>query len=250
MGNNFNINRMGLLMRRFYLMHRKTYFLGLGAGIIAVAIISTLSMIDESYLEMEMVFGLSSFIFFVGGLVMTSKSYLELSDSNNSGFFLSLPATSLEKVLSHWITTGIIYWVMAIISVWVSVLLSSGIAISLSKEISTFPDLFVVGPELAFQYLIVHSIFFLGAATFKRYPFFKTIIASFVICLAVASAMAGIMYLIMGDAQVSFHGNVDFDPFGLANKEDRMKFLLHSAEAIGALFLLTTSYLKLKEREV
>lgn len=108
------------------------------------------------------------------GFVMTSRSFKELHNPSVTYHYLTLPCSNFERFLSKWLLTAVIFpvalmmlfFAIAGFCYWV-----------LGAPAHYFDFLYDSNWHRFAKYLIVHSIFFMGAIFFKRYAFMKTLLA-------------------------------------------------------------------------
>jgi hypothetical protein len=115
------------------------------------------------------------FVLFVGGLWLTSRSFVDLHDQERSSHFLLLPATNLEKFLGRLLLTTIGYMVGTVLIFYVVSLLVAGFTWLVFGKISViFQPMHKDMVHFLAIYMVYHSIFFLGAVYFKTNNFSKT----------------------------------------------------------------------------
>ena len=138
--------------------------------------------------------GLYLAILYVGGLIVTSKSFNELHHPQKGTAWLVLPASSLEKFASRWllstcicvIGTLIIYFFFSVISEGLNALLFGG----RHPLFQPFDGTVMKGIAL---YFVLQAPFLAGAVTFRKHALSKTLLVfivytfifSFVVILAV-----------------------------------------------------------------
>ncbi|MFW5687338.1 MAG: hypothetical protein ACOCXV_00265 [Bacteroidota bacterium] len=250
--NQFSIQRFGLLMKRYVMFNMKTWFIGMGALAGVLIVISALQVIFSSgTFNISPLVTLGQIVIFVGGFLITSMSYNEIHTPARSQFFLTLPATTGEKLFSHWIITSVIFVVVANILLMVTLLIASAIAnLSLSIPIDVFNPFEKQNLTLMSIYLVVQSVFFLGALYFRKNNFLKTILSLFVIQLIINIFTFLVAYLIIGHEgfqQDMDMANINMTEFASESFPVVMKILFYG---VLAPFCLLVSYFRLKEREV
>lgn len=141
----------------------------------------------------------------LGGFILTSISFNEMINPESRQFYLSLPASNLEKFLSRWLISWIGYAVIVTLGYWVMTLLIMGLTQFFHDY--TFPpfNLFEEENWMYFKiYLVVQSIFLLGAVAFRKFAFFKTVLAFYAILLVFAFACFIVFKLVLIDYQEGF----------------------------------------------
>ncbi len=183
LNNSLNIKRLSQLLKNDLLLHRKMIL------IIActLAVIFTLLPLDVSDT------GAYFLLLYVGGFIITSLAFNDLHDNAKAAIFLTLPCSNLERLVSKWLLTGIIYALSLLILYVVFSALNAGISAWRFGGSFTIVDIFQtdVWFEIG-KYIILQSIILLGAICFKRYTLIKTCLA--LACLAlIISILSGII---------------------------------------------------------
>ena len=243
MNNTFNIKRLSQFILRQASMNFTPFFIGIG-GIFGILLIIAILTAHFNPNDFGNIFPLGMVIFFASGFIFTSGVFSELNSSGKSYSFLTLPVSSLEKIIGSWLLTSpvyiIVYNLLLAIIYFISTI-SAGIETSTESFFGTsFLNIVAI-------YAVLQTIFFLGACAFKNYNFLKTLLSIFlffVILASFAGSLAGILF------QGHFDGvNMDFD-----NDSSLEYFISKTVPSIFwyglAPFLLIVSYFKLKEREV
>ncbi len=250
--NQFSLERFALLIKRYAMFNLKSWLIGFGALAGVLIVVSALSIIfSAGVYRISGMVTLGQIFIFVGGLMITSMAYNEIHTPAKSQFYLTLPATAAEKLFSHWIVTSVIFVLLANVLLSAVLFLTSAIAyMSLSTPIEVFNPFTSENMTLMAIYLVVHSIFFLGALYFRKNNFLKTILSVFVIQTVINIFIVILAYLLIGKEgfQTDMQGfNVGLTQFGTETFPLLMKILFFG---ILGPFCLLVSYFRLKEREV
>ena len=124
------------------------------------------------------------------GIIYSSLAFLELSTKETKIFFLTLPATNFEKWLSKWLHTAILFPLVFVLLYQLFILWTynylAETGITLVWRSLTDP---IVGWSV-FYYIVLQSIFFLGAVSMPKYSFVKTVVVMVLVLL-------GLNYLYM-----------------------------------------------------
>lgn len=185
------------------------------------------------------------FVLFLSGFIFTSRILSELNSPQKSYAFLTLPASTLEKLIGSWLLSSPIFLV-------IYMLLTSFIFwLSLAQAGTTYLFAELFDQEL-FQsiglYLILQTIFFLGAATFRSNNFFKTLLSLFVLFTSLGIFSLIVFYLFFkGEFYGEGEFSVGFSTLGNTLTHQVLAFLIRF---VLPPFLLVVSYFKLKERQV
>lgn len=247
-----NINRLMLMVNRHMIMDSKKYLRGIIGGLVFALLITLLGLVD-GIVHMDTFASITLAAFGIGGVVLTSKIFNEMSDSNSGYQFISLPASNLEKYLSAWIVSYLLYTILAI-----SAMVIGGWVLT---SLSLF-DIKVIGRsfqgrdlwELASAYLFANALFLFGAATFKSHALVKTVLSFGAVILGfflLGLGVFGVMYLLgvaPGDSGVKFHGtgyNIRIESF----LEENLALEVLS-KVIPFAFFHIVGYFKIKEREL
>jgi len=193
-----------------------------------------------------------AFTLYVGGLFFTSRSFHDLVDNRKGHGYLGLPSSALEKYFAKWVVSGPLYFLAVIALVSLAAFLILG-ALSLYQGVGLNMDHVyrVLTGYAIWPYIVIHSIFLLGAIAFRRYNFWKTILMLF----ASGIALSFLMYFIM---RVVFHEYADGWAVTIDNglfpdhhwDFTNLKYLGRVLFALFAIGLSTVGYFKLKEKEV
>ncbi len=130
------------------------------------------SMIDPAYKNLFRNF------LFLGGFIMTSLSFSETMHSKvKQHTWLMLPVHAHEKLITHIIYFGIIYPIVLMLFFFLSSIIIEGInTLSFGRHALIFNILDPVNWKMVLHYLVLQSIFLLGAAYFKSTHFIKTVL--------------------------------------------------------------------------
>lgn len=250
--NQFSVHRFMLLIKRYAIFNTKTLLIGLGAlsGVmIFIALIQT--YVSGGMFNVEALTNTGQTMIFIGGFVLTSMVFKELHAPARSQFYLTLPATTAEKLFSSWIITSVGFVVLANVILSLVLLLSNGLAhIAWSTPISYFNPFTSGNIQIMSVYFVTQSIFFLGAIYFRKNNFLKTILSLFVISFVINIITAGFMYIIFG--QMGMGGEMQSLPpdFILTMESTAPKLARFAFYGIITPLSLLVSYFRLKEREV
>ncbi len=248
--NQFSVQRLFLLIKRHSIMNMKTWLIGFGAlsGVIIVSALLQSFATGNFNIESLSATGIS--FIFIAGYLITSMAYNEIHTPARGQFYLILPATTFEKLLSHWLLTSIVYVLVAhaLLSL---VLIVAGLLSALI--FSTSMDFYNPFTEAGFKnmgvYLVTQSVFFLGALYFRKNNMLKTLLSIFVIIVALGTIAGLFGWIILGEFNQINEENLP--PQGLelftVIIPDIAKILFWG---LTAPFFLIVSYFKLKEREV
>jgi len=241
MNNTFELSRLVNFIKRQALLNIPTLLIGAGA-VFGCLLLITLLVAYFNPDDIQNLVALYLVVLFVSGFIFTSRIFSELNQPSTGYAFLTLPASPLEKLLGSWLVSSPVY--VAVYVLITFIIYTLGCLIARSPE--------MIGPfypEMAHaigSFMVLQTIFFLGAITFRKNNMLKTLFALFVFGVILA-AFTGISVFI------AFEGtwqNEDFPLSSISLFEDASKVLPFLFEVALGPFLLIVSYFKLKEREV
>lgn len=249
----FDINRVKLLLSRQLRLNSSTILIGFGAVIGVISFILSIRVISESNaLSMAGFTGLALPIFFVGGYIFTSTIFSELRTSHRGYLYLTLPASTLEKLVVAWFISSILYIIASIVAFYVINLLLILVGLQTNGapiQLFNFFDIWML--KIYAVYIVTQSIFLLGAIYFRGVNFLKTLLALFVIGVAIAlfSALLTRLIVFPGFGNFQFSNNMPDGIEGFIGDIfiPTVKILFWY---IMAPFFLVVSYYRLKERQV
>ncbi len=171
----------GFGTRLYYLMRRDIYtqwrsaLIAVGAGAAFVVILSMLTLWQGESARFHQV--LFPLLFIPGGYLLASRAFSDLHKKESIQNFLLLPAGSLEKTASRLLFTGPGYILLAAAAYTAASLAAYPLTSLLFKaSIPPFNPLSGEAFGIYGHYLVTHSVFFLGAAWFRKNNFFKTVL--------------------------------------------------------------------------
>jgi hypothetical protein len=191
----FNIKRFGLLLRKDFYTHYKTYLIALGAIFSILFIINISSIVSYHSWNFNSVF--YPLTLFISGFIFTSISFRDLDRDESRISFLTLPASVLEKFMSKLLITSIGYVIVSLALFFifsVAAFLISHLIFGYSHPV--FNPLSKDIGHCIILYMIMQSAFLSGAVYFRGNAFFKTIVSAFVICIIYVIFVALVLYVI------------------------------------------------------
>lgn len=139
----------------------------------------------------------------IGGFILSSLAFHDLSSSLKRVRYLNLPASTLEKFVSMWLLSSVGWIVVFTLCYTLYTLLVNPLGQRIFPQMTFVP--FAPMSEFALDsikcYFILQGIFLVGAAHFKGYVFPKTL---FTLILFI-SLCIGIIYLMMAEIFLSDH---------------------------------------------
>lgn len=241
----FDLTRLGHFIKR-------QLYMNLRAMWVAIAAITGILLVVSgfvAYFNPDDVNNLVPFylvVLFLGGYIFTSMIFNEMHSPQKSYAFLTLPVSAAEKLVGAWLVVAPVYLITAVVSIFILSTVSSWVA----GEPVHLPGLLDEGViKIIGSFLVIQTIFFLGATAFKGNNFLKTLLALFVFFTLMAMFTGGVGYLFFSDSGLRFteqDANLMETKFGFIVKQV-IPFLFWF---VLPLYLLVVSYFKLKERQV
>ncbi len=250
--NQFSAQRFTLLIKRYFVLNYKPWLIGLGAlsGVLLLVSLINAYASGGSF-NFPLITSLGSVFIFIVGFMTTSSVFKEIHTPARGQFFLTLPATTIEKLFSHWFITSIAYILIANIILYLVLLFANGLSNLIWGMQWSFFNPFSIGNlELMGQYIVAHSLFFLGAVYFRKNNFLKTLLSLFALYVFLGIILGLSAWAIFGSGGVLLDGNEINHEMQL-QLESNFKLINRIFFAgIMAPFCLLVSYFKFKEREV
>ena len=243
--NSYNPQRQMLLVRRQLSVSKQTWLIAAGAIFGLLLIISVLvAVFNPADLPEVQGFYLAAFTF--GGLIFTSLIFKELHSPHRSYFFLTLPASTLEKLAGAWLLTSPLYilgfTIVSFIIYFISFLIA-GVPFSLSY--------FYNGGlgEAILSYMVIQTIFLWGAVYFRKNNFLKTLLCLILlgISLGVYAGLLGVLLFEGNSISITPTSHPELIAFMEQGVAPTFQFLFWGV--LGP-YMLVTAYFTLKEREV
>jgi hypothetical protein len=248
----FNITRLGLLLKRHFLVSGRKYLTGIAIGTGVIVMITVATLLFGGTAQISQFNQYALFAYFIGGLIVSSMAFTEINKPETGYQMMTLPASSLEKFVSTWLFTSIIYTILAfvVITLAATLLYLFG-QLGLSIRGDAF-SLHEMGDSFK-QYFVGNIIFLAGAAAFKRNAFFKTML-SFVVVFAFLVIYSLVLVKVFGFTDLA-SGNSSGMGFALNGSSFNGMFSnSESASVIAktflAVFFLVLGFFKFKEREL
>ncbi len=241
MENRFSVPRMLNFMRRQAALNFSSLMIAAGAVFGALLVISLL----VGYFGPQNIPNLINVYlvtFFICGLVFTARIFAELHIPQKSYAWLTLPVSTGEKFWGSWLLSSPVFILLffAVCSFLYFIACITG------NSIDAYTQMFSksVGKAIA-TFVVIQSIFFLGAVYFRNNNFMKTIFALFLIA-TVLSVYSGTLTWLFWNGQGQMNLNINSsDMIGNSGRIISFAFWF----LLGP-FMLLVSYFRLKERQV
>jgi hypothetical protein len=176
--NYFDISRFWLLLKMELFRSRKgvgmTLEIAFGLHFFVGLLLETI--MEENKIIHEYNTGYA-FTLILGGFVLSSLAFSDLSNSLKRYSYLTLPVSTLEKFLCMWLLTTVGWVVLYTILFTIYTLIASAIGHVLFSYMTfqPFEPLNVFATDTMRYYFVLQGIFLAGAVHFKGYAFPKTL---------------------------------------------------------------------------
>ena len=178
MNDKLNLSNVFRLMGRDLMLHRWYIIIATLATLVVMLMISAFaaSRGEGHPLHAFLVFPL---VLLGGGVLITSIIFNDMHHPRKGHFYMTLPASRYDKLLARFLLSLPGYVIYVCIFFTAYVLLSDAINTLLFQQTHQWP--FATPGALyqpLFAYLLIHSVFFLGAIWFKRQAAIRTALAA------------------------------------------------------------------------
>lgn len=243
--NIYNPKRQFLFVQRQFWLFQNRWLIAAAAIFGLLLIISVLTALYNP----SGLYGVREFynaVFVFGGLILTSQIFTELHAANRSYAFLTLPASTLEKLAGSWLFTSPLYIATFYSITFIIYLLS----FLISGQTFSFSYFFTptLGHTIA-NYMVTQTIFLWGACFFRKNNFLKTLLALivFFICLGLFSGLVSFFLFANNEFMFTESGKQEIEVTFNNTIVPLMQFLFWGV--LGP-YMLVMSYFTLKERQV
>ena len=260
MNNNLLIDptRLWLMIKRDLVLNTKSLLIGAGAAAGLLIILPLFSTVANQSYSNNLFQSIATLLFIIYGIGISCQGFRELQKPGTGLFYLTIPASQLEKVVGVWLLRAPVYAVVAFIGFYLlSIVVGFGADQIVGTEWQVFDPLKTENLKMVAHYGVWQSIFFFGGLYFQQKPFLKTAFSliALVIVLSLWVSFAGygvikLFYDIGSTNTMVDTGNASVDtsavhPFllGLLEVGKWLYWLLIP-------FFLILSYIRLKEVEV
>jgi hypothetical protein len=174
--NYFKPSRFGLLLKMELFRSRKAFFI---TFVVTFGLLFT-GFILENVFSANKVFDshAANYTFFllVGGFILSSLAFNDLSNSLRRYNYLILPASTFEKFISMWLLTCAAWIIMFTLTYFVYALIANSIGHFFFKNVTFLAfDPTKIPVNSIGYYLVFQAILLVGAVHFKGYVLPKTI---------------------------------------------------------------------------
>ncbi len=247
MNNIFSFKRTIRIIRKDMFSEYKNLLIWIVSSAGVMITISALSMLFQKYFGFAPIFAkyfhyvIYIILLFLGGFLVTSSMFKDLHDKSKNIYWLTLPGSTLEKVISRILISSILF-VFLLTTLYplfatLSELFNQMLFGSRHEFFNPFTKKVL---KLIPYFFVIQSIFFAGACTFRKHPFAKTLL-SIALILIIISLIFSLLYRVLIGGSV-----VEIDEISKFQK-NFAKILFWGGVAP---FFYVFSYFKLSEKEV
>jgi len=200
--------------------------------------------------QLEVYYGLGLVAFHICGYLLASSAFNELHNPARSQFYLMLPASTFEKLSVNWLIYSPLYVIVVLAGMTFTSLVGTLLGgLIFGAPFMVFNPLASTVLTSASVFLVLQTIFLLGAIYFRKHNALKTVFAFFLAGFVIMMFTALFMYLIIGSGHIS-SGDFNFTTdMSVLNKSIDFWVKTGFYALVGPFFMLV-SYFRLKEREV
>ncbi len=184
-----------------------------------------------------------STVFMITGLIFTSQIFMELHAPNQAYSFLTLPVSTLEKLVGSWLLTSPVFILVYTVATYAIYLLSaliSGVGVSPASFFTA-----ELGQTIA-SYMVIQTIFLWGACYFRKNNFLKTVL-SLLLLFIVLGAYGGLLVWLFFGNNLNVEPKADTEALVENTLQPILSFLYWGV--LGP-YMLVTTYFTLKERQL
>lgn len=257
MNNSFSFSRLGLLIKKQWFDNAKLYTLSVLAliGLLSIIFIFWAIANGDRYDE-EDTYVIFLILLFGAGLIFASTTFSALGDKAKGTYWLSIPATHLEKLVCGIFYSLIVFLAVYLLSFFIIQQITFAvIRLDTGNHIRYMTNLKQPAVIYCYIFVALQSLFILGSVYFERFAFIKTILA--VLFIIFLFMLAGIFFAknllphnssMQGLTSFAIYGDNEMKIYRLAPWiEDAviafMKF-------IWAPVFWVATYFRLKEKEI
>ena len=244
----FNLNRLLSLMKRDMIIYRRPILLGFVAVLTILLLIMGSYAYSEGHSPAQQL--LENFVFILlFGLIFTSVIFWEFKSSSGRVHFLGIPVSTLEKLVSRWIYTAILFPLFCCLVCFIVYLV-------FSPFLQFNGDIFFshLTRDALRSYWILHPFVFMFSIWYNRYAAPLTVISGLGFILLTALVFYLFHRLFFNEIYEGFKIvediKIDVDPKFKELAESKTEFF---AKLFGfvilPVFFAVVSYFKLSEKE-
>lgn len=258
MDNTFDFSRLWLLIKKQWFDNAKLYILSLLAmiGLLTVVFVLWATFQGGYTFDEEDTYIIFSIFLFSIGPVFASTTFSSLSEKAKATYWLTIPATHLEKLVC-----GIFYSLIVFTIVYVVVFLIIQqatfffVQLNPKNRIVWMKEMGEMIKILSIFFIAIQSLFIVGSVYFERFSFIKTLLAALFIAFVFTFSIQFLLHNLFPDGvslggltKLWVHGENETKIYRLAPWIE--KVLEPTLQYIWAPVLLVAAYFRLKEKEI
>jgi hypothetical protein len=249
----FNLRRLWLLLRGDFIADWRVDAIVMGTLTAVLLIVSMITVLQGGETEN---FYLSWYFggLFIWAPIAASFSFKELHDKARNEAYLLLPASALEKVVARLLQATIVFFVYLVIFMTVASALVESLTWLVFGRRNGFFD---ASHEAVWapvgHSLVIVSLYFLGAAWFRKLHWLKTALATTALPIALSCFAVVVAWLVFQDTSGFHLGEGEVYNFYVAHQGlfDALLGALKFLYFVGLpLFCWYVAWLRVKETEV
>jgi len=258
----FDIKRVLLVSKLSYNLNKKMLLISIGGffGLIFIVTFFIAYYTNSEIIGKGMngfLFSAYAFLLFMGSIILSGRAFQNLNSPEKSIAQLMMPASTFEKFILPLVYTSLGWLLLSFTLFGVFGFVTTALwNIVFDLQIENFVIFEILSDSNAIKIVeslfFIHSIFFLGAVSFKKYPIAKTALATFIVNIIFVVFTLILIMVLFGS--FDFFGESIENIYDLYFNADLMERIGKVMEKIfivllpGVLYLI--AYFKLKEREV
>jgi hypothetical protein len=176
-----NSGRLFQLIKIHFYLNRKNAYITLGIVMFLLFLMPVAMLVNAS------AYG---FLLYFFGFIVTGRAFTEIHDSKKAFHYLTLPCTNMERFLSKFLSTAVIFPLFLVAVFYVASLLHGCYGFLFYRE--AFPLFNLMQAPLWIgigKYIVFQSLFLLGAAYFDSNSIAKTTLVLCFLSLLLAIAL-------------------------------------------------------------
>lgn len=254
---NFSIKRIFLLIQKYIVETKKHYLktLIILLGIPIFALIISYFNNQNLFANLSAIYKLGLLIF---GILIINKTFYDLRNKEKTPQYLTIPASNAEKLISELTISTIVFFIFynSIFYIFNFITLAAGKFLGIEVEIISIFDVNIL--KMWGIYIIIMSIFLVGAATFHKNHIRATLLTITALITAVflyTILLITILVLTKNLYFENFPHHMNHKNVNLSGEEELLKFksLFYFIKyfvfyALSPILWIVT-YFKLKERQ-
>jgi len=207
----FSIRRFANLLKREFHINIKRNLLIIGALYSLLTVIMFLIFQfsqDDLPRDMLETFHLAMFfvILFIGGAFITSFSFIELRDKMKSHFYMLTPGSNFEKFIVNILISLVGYLLFMLMSYLIYSTAFNWMALKVYHiEFGALDIKDERFTSIMQAFILMQSVFFLGAVTFKKFPLILTPIAGFIVISVLSVSNEIIEKIVFANLELKNH---------------------------------------------